>query len=92
MIKLQSYEFSCFAQTHAPWLVYDLTHFLLSSLVTFLCVDGFDPGRNYAGLVARNVAEYVVVELKRAALPLANFIWTGGIVWAFSHEKRLLNG
>ena len=74
LIKLQSCKFSCFVQTHAPWFVDDLTNFLLSSLATFLRADGFDPGRHDAGLVARNVAEHVVVEMKRAALPVANLI------------------
>ena len=55
-------------------------------------MDGFDPSRHFAGLVARNVAEHVVVEVNRAALPVANLIGTGGVVWALSHEKRLPSG
>ena len=74
LIKLQSCKFSCFVQTHAPWLVDYLTHFLLSSSLTLLCVYGFDSSRHFAGLVTRNAAEHVVVEVSRAALPVANLI------------------
>ena len=72
LIRLQLYEFSCFAQTRAPWLVDDLIHFLLSSLATLLCVDGFDPSRHCAGLAPRNVAVRVVMEVNLAALPVSN--------------------
>jgi len=83
LIRLRLYEFSCFAQTHAPWLFDDLSHSFLSSLATLLCVDGVDPSRQRADLVGRNAAECVVMEVNRAALPVSNLILTGGVACAF---------
>tara|TARA_B100000214_G_scaffold93221_1_gene64500 strand:+ start:492 stop:734 length:243 start_codon:yes stop_codon:yes gene_type:complete len=45
-------------------------------------MDGFDPSRHYTGLVARNVAEHVVMEVNREALPVSNLILTGVMVCA----------
>ena len=55
-------------------------------------MDGFDPSRHSAGLVAWNAAEHVVMEVIRAALRVSNLILTGGGVCAFITRNGCLVG